>query len=142
MNFPSLIFFNDINHGYRGAILKKNYLWLFPLNMVVATYFYYEKVYRTMRTGNVSNFLNLIRLWNIFVACLLQTASNSVISPNFLAWKTMWKLCLSTKFPHQRIRRNYDIFCSDSQLFKLIIRKSRINQWIGLNWITVGVRIE
>ena len=37
MNFPSQIFFNDINHGYRAAILKKNSLWLLPLYMVVAT---------------------------------------------------------------------------------------------------------
>ena len=26
--------FNDINHGYRAAILKKNYLWLLPFYMV------------------------------------------------------------------------------------------------------------
>ena len=26
MNYPSQIFFNDINHGYRAAILKKNSL--------------------------------------------------------------------------------------------------------------------
>ena len=37
--------------------LKKNSLWLLPLYMVVATYFYYEKVRRTMRTAIVSNFL-------------------------------------------------------------------------------------
>ena len=37
MNFPSQIFFNDINHGYRAAILKKNYLWLLPFYSVVAT---------------------------------------------------------------------------------------------------------
>ena len=30
MNFPSKIFSNDINHGYRAAILKKNSLWLLP----------------------------------------------------------------------------------------------------------------
>ena len=58
MNFPSQTFFNDINHGYRAAILQKNYLWLFPLNIVVATYFYYERVRRTMRTAIVSNLLN------------------------------------------------------------------------------------
>ena len=34
MNFPSQIFFNDINHGYRAAILKKNSLWLLPFYMV------------------------------------------------------------------------------------------------------------
>ena len=48
-------FFNDINHGCRAAILKKNYLWLVPFHMVVATYFYYGKVRRTMRTTIVSN---------------------------------------------------------------------------------------
>ena len=49
--------FNDINYGYRAAILKKNSLWLLPFYMVVANYFYYEKVRRTMRTTIVSNFL-------------------------------------------------------------------------------------
>ena len=34
MNFPSQIFFNDINHGYRAAILKKNSFWLLPFYMV------------------------------------------------------------------------------------------------------------
>ena len=34
MNFPSQIFFNYINHGYRAAILKKNSLWLLPFYMV------------------------------------------------------------------------------------------------------------
>ena len=47
--------FNDINHGYRAAILKKNFLWLLPFYMVVATYFYYEKIRKTMRTAIVSN---------------------------------------------------------------------------------------
>ena len=55
MNFPSQIFFNDINDGYRAAILKKNSLWLLPSGIVVATYFCYEKVRRTMRTAIVSN---------------------------------------------------------------------------------------
>ena len=55
MNFPSKIFFNDINHGYRAVMLKKNSLWLLPLYMVVATYYNYEKVRRTMRTAIVSN---------------------------------------------------------------------------------------
>ena len=60
MNFPSQIFFNDINRGYRAAILKKNSLWLLPFYMVVATYFYYEKVRRTMRTAIVSNLLKFV----------------------------------------------------------------------------------
>ena len=39
MNFASQIFFNDINNGYRAAILKKNSLWL-PFYMAVATYYH------------------------------------------------------------------------------------------------------
>ena len=34
MNFPSQIFFHDINHGNRAAILKKNSLWLLPFYIV------------------------------------------------------------------------------------------------------------
>ena len=49
--------FNDINHGHRAAILKKKFLWLLPFYMVVATYFYYEKVRRTMRTAIMSYLL-------------------------------------------------------------------------------------
>ena len=60
MNFPSQIFFNDINHGYRAAILKKSSLWLLPSYIAVATSCYYEKVCRTMGTAIVSYLLNLI----------------------------------------------------------------------------------
>ena len=51
----------------------------------------------------------------------LNTAKNTVISPDFLVWKicgkgdsseTMRKLCLSAKLPHQKIRWNYVIFRS------------------------------
>ena len=41
--FPSQKCFNDINHGYRGAILKKNSWWLLPFYMAVATYCCYEE---------------------------------------------------------------------------------------------------
>ena len=59
MNVPSQIFFNGINHGYKAAIIKKNSLWLLPFYMVVAAYFYYEKLCRTMRTAIVSDFLKI-----------------------------------------------------------------------------------
>ena len=36
MNFPSQIFFNDINHGYKAVLSKKNSLWLFSIYMDVA----------------------------------------------------------------------------------------------------------
>ena len=57
MNFPSKIFSNDINHCYRAAILKKNSLWLLPFYIAVATYWYYEKLRRTMRNAIVSYLL-------------------------------------------------------------------------------------
>ena len=56
MNFPSQIFFNDINHGYRAAMLKKSSFWRLPL--AATTYCYYEQVRRTMRTVIVSYLLN------------------------------------------------------------------------------------
>ena len=46
--------FLTINHGYKGAILKKNYPWLLPFFMAVDTYYCYEKVRRTMRNAIVS----------------------------------------------------------------------------------------
>ena len=62
MNFPSQIFFNDINdinHGYTAAGLKKSFLWLLPFYVAVATYFYYERLRRTMRTAIVSYLLKI-----------------------------------------------------------------------------------
>ena len=47
MNPSSQIFFNDINHIYRAALLKKDYLRLLPFYMAAASYCYYEKVRRT-----------------------------------------------------------------------------------------------
>ena len=57
MNFASHIFFNDIDQGYRAAILKKNPLWLLPIYMALTTSCYYEKVHKTMRTAIVSYLL-------------------------------------------------------------------------------------
>ena len=51
MNFPSQIFFNDINHGYRAALLKKDSLWLLPFYVCVLN------VRRTMCTAIVSYLL-------------------------------------------------------------------------------------
>ena len=51
MNFPSKIFFSDINHGYSAAILEKSSLWVLPSYMVVATYCYYKKGHRTIHTA-------------------------------------------------------------------------------------------
>ena len=47
MNFPSQIFFYNINHGYTAALLIKNSLWLLSIYMDVASNCYYEKGLRT-----------------------------------------------------------------------------------------------
>ena len=57
MNFPSQILLNDVNHGYREAILKNNSLWVLPFYIAVFTYCYYEKVCRMMCTAIVSYLL-------------------------------------------------------------------------------------
>ena len=57
MNFPSQMYFNDINHSYRAVILKANPLWLLPFYMAVAASCHYEKVRRTMCTAIVSHLL-------------------------------------------------------------------------------------
>ena len=57
MNFPSQILFNDVNHGYRAAMLKKRFLWVLPPYMAVATYCYNKKACRTMHTAIVFYFL-------------------------------------------------------------------------------------
>ena len=47
--------------------MKKNSLWLLPFYKAVATYFYYEKVRRTMRNAIVSyllkNFLFILQIY-------------------------------------------------------------------------------
>ena len=60
MNFPSQISFNDINHGYRAALMKKTSFWLLASYMAVSAYSYYEKVRGTMHTVIVSYFFNTL----------------------------------------------------------------------------------
>ena len=62
MNFSSQIFFNDINHGYKAALLEKSSLWLLSIYMDVACYCYYEK-------GRRMNARSL----NIFILFQLQS---------------------------------------------------------------------
>ena len=81
MNFPSLIFSGDINHGYRAAILKKNYLWLLS----------YEKVRRAMRTAIVSYLLNEIPLK------VIKNAFNFILKSIFVL--KIFKF-LSSRFGH------------------------------------------
>ena len=77
MNFPSQIFFNVINDGYRAAILKIYSLWLLPLYMVVATYFYYEKECRMMCKPPQTNFFfHLVRNISIISTFLMEDLKN------------------------------------------------------------------
>ena len=81
MNFPSQIFFNDINLVYRAAVLKKKILWLLPFYMVVATYFNYEKVRRTMRTAIASNlFDNVLVLFTVTIRFALPLKQSRSMS--------------------------------------------------------------
>ena len=81
MNFPSQIFFNDINLGYRAAVLKKKILWLLPFYMVVATYFNYEKVRRTMHTAIASNlFDNVLVLFTVTIRFALPLKQSRSMS--------------------------------------------------------------
>ena len=80
MNFPSQIFFNDINHGYIAAIMKKNYVWLLPLYMVVATYCYYENVHQTMHNAIVSYLLKQNGLLLIFSTITAAKLNNCLLS--------------------------------------------------------------
>ena len=57
--------FNNINHGYRAAILKKNSLWLLLFYMAVATYCYYEKAHTTMHTAIVCPYRTSLITWRI-----------------------------------------------------------------------------
>ena len=58
-------------------MLKKKSLWLLPLNMVVTTYFYYEKVRTTMRTAIVLNLLkvNVLLIQRISISEMQLTTS-------------------------------------------------------------------
>ena len=65
MNFPSQICFNDIDHGYKAALLKKNSLWLLSVYVDVASYCYYEKRRRT-DTRSLSIFI-LFQLQSLMI---------------------------------------------------------------------------
>ena len=68
MKFPSQIYFNDINHSYRAAILKKIYLRLLPFYVAAATYCYYENMHRTILSAIVSYLLKCVSFF-LFYFC-------------------------------------------------------------------------
>ena len=82
MNFPSQIFFNDINHDYEAALLKKNSLWLLSFYVDLASYCYYEKARRTMNTATVSYLLK--HFYSFSVAEPNNILSQSFCSGTFI----------------------------------------------------------
>ena len=71
--------FNDINHGYKAALLKKNYLWLLSIYMNVASYCYYEKKRRTN-----AHSLNIFILFQLQSWIILRVRTK-ILSRNFYA---------------------------------------------------------
>ena len=88
MNFPAKIVFNNINHGYRAAILKKSSLWVLLSYMVVATYCYYKKERRTMHTAIVLYLLKKESQLN--EVCLGRKVRCAV----FIRWRTRAQLLM------------------------------------------------
>ena len=75
-------FLNDINHGYKAAMLKKNCLWLLPSFMAVATCCYYEKVRRMLRTAIV---LDLLK-FGIFLTKKISLPVNLLTKAEYALW--------------------------------------------------------
>ena len=76
MAFPSQILFNDINHGYKAALLKKSSLWLFSFYMNVVSHCYYQK-------GRGKNACSL----SIFILFQLQSCILLRVRTKFLLMK-------------------------------------------------------
>ena len=89
MNFPSQIFLNKINHGYKAALLKKNSLWLLSFHMDVASYCYYEKARRTMNTAIVSYLLK--HFYSFSAAELNNIESQSFCLGIFIRREWLWR---------------------------------------------------
>ena len=63
MNFPSHILFNNVNHRYKAALLRKKFLWLFSIYMDVASYCYFEKGCRTNARSLSFSILFQLQSW-------------------------------------------------------------------------------
>ena len=122
INFHSQIFFNNINHDNRAALLKKNPLWLLAFHMLVATDCYYEKVHRTM--------------CNVIVLCLLNW-----FYIFYLCYAIHWQfnLALHKYYLKPLLSLIHHIQINKKQLLKThnIDFKSYINAYIT-PWITSG----
>ena len=96
--------FSDINHSYRAALLKKNYSWLLPFHMAVASHCYYEKMHRTLRTAGVSY---LLKYFYYFSAAQLNNieSENEVLFRNFHAKRVIMEIAMMKI--SSRLNNNY-----------------------------------
>ena len=101
--------FSDINRGYRAALLKKNYLWLLPFHMAVASHRYYEKMHGTMQTAGVSY---LLKYFYSFSAAQLNNieSENEVLFRNFHAKRMIMEIAMMKI--SSRLNSNYYFECS------------------------------
>ena len=101
--------FSDINRGYRAALLKKNYLWLLPFHMAVASHCYYEKMHGTMQTAGVSYLLKYF--YSLSDAQLNNIESeNEVLFRNFHAKRMIMEIAMMKI--SSRLNSNYYFECS------------------------------
>ena len=92
MNFPSHIFSNDVNHRDKAALMRKNYLWLLPIDMDVASYCYYEKGCRAnARSLNISILFQLQR-------CLILRVRTKFFRRNFHVKRVVFEIAMMNIF--------------------------------------------
>ena len=92
MCFPSQISFNDINHDYKTALLKKKFLWLLLSYMNVAFYCYYEKGSRTNARS-----LNIFILFQLQSWILLRVKTKFLLM-NFHAMRVIFEIAMMNIF--------------------------------------------
>ena len=106
MNFLANIFFNNTNHGYSAAILKKSSLWVLPPYIVVATYCYYKKECRTMHSAIVLYLLK--KKCQVNEVCLLHKVRCTVFIRRMARAQLLMIYKISTYIcpKHERERLN------------------------------------
>ena len=85
-------FFNDINHGYKAALLKKNFLWLLSIYMDVASYSYYEKGRRTNARS-----LSIFTLFQLQSWIILRVRTMFLLR-NFHAKRVIFEIAMRNMF--------------------------------------------
>ena len=87
--FPFRDIFNDINHGYKASLLKKNSLCLHSFYMDMASYCHYEQARRTMNTAIVSYLFN--HFYSFSAAELNNIENQSFYLGIFIQREWLWR---------------------------------------------------